>query len=199
MIPSPYALRGVKSFKGSDDLGFNATLLCAGKKVAEVMDAGDGDLFLGFDWVSADAEAAFTAHCAQWPAKVVMGQSEPLTPDDVILRMVDHHTFIADMKRQLKKSLVLVKDGAPAHPGIEEGLFDHPRPDRCLCQGQPHGHRAQRLADRGRPGAGMGGGHRSIERSHGGSRCAGPGHSAGQPGRRPAPLSAAFAKLSKSR
>lgn len=41
-IASPYSLTGIKSFRGMEGLGLNATLLRDGKKVAFIMDDGNG-------------------------------------------------------------------------------------------------------------------------------------------------------------
>jgi hypothetical protein len=78
-IVSPYALAGVKSFRGMEGYGLNATLTRDGQKVAFILDEGNGGC-VRFDFrnpgqspktivdraVAEQQEADFAGYCREW-------------------------------------------------------------------------------------------------------------------------------------
>jgi|GEM_PF-2141678 len=61
-----YEVKNVKSFRGTEGHGFNATLYRYGKKVALVYDMADGGP-INYDWVSKEEEVAFDSYLSSTP------------------------------------------------------------------------------------------------------------------------------------
>ena len=65
-MDSTYTVKGIKSFKGMEGLGFNATLYRDGRKVAFVTDEARGGCFR-YDWVDEAEEALLDAYVKTQP------------------------------------------------------------------------------------------------------------------------------------
>lgn len=62
-------VKGIKTFRGRDGIGLNATLYWNGKKVAEAVDEGNGgEIF--YHWFDREAEKSVRAWCARQPVRL---------------------------------------------------------------------------------------------------------------------------------
>lgn len=128
MTPSPYSVKGVKSFTGREGLGFEATLCRDGKAVAHVLDEARGGVFR-FDWAdhakpsvtltvanthnasggSADIrvspeEASLRAWVAALPPMMLGGEAMTRDMDMFVASVVDEHMAKANLKRTFTRS-----------------------------------------------------------------------------------------------
>ncbi len=127
-----YEVRGIKTFKSEDGLGYNANLYCDGMKVAEVRDSANGQP-LHINWVDSDKnavvhtvnykdephkydgtpfEAALAAHCMTLPKyKGYKDEMYYTTPDLFIDHLVNDHTLRASLKRMIKGAIAFIAKG----------------------------------------------------------------------------------------
>ncbi len=127
-----YEVRGIKTFKSEDGLGYNANLYCDGVKVAEVRDSANGQP-LHIYWVDGDKkaivhtvnykdephkyngtpfEAALAAHCMTLPKyKGYKDEMYYTTPDIFIDHLVNDHTLLASVKTMTKGKIAFIAKG----------------------------------------------------------------------------------------
>lgn len=109
----PYSVKGVKSFRGMEGYGFNAVLYRDGKKIALVIDEGNGGSMI-FEWTSGPRWDNFETKSLQeyakslppLPADPAWGTgAEPLPMNDELLvaELVSEFEFQQKTRRQLKK------------------------------------------------------------------------------------------------
>ena len=103
-----YTIKGVKTFRGMEGQGFNATLCRDGKPIAHVDDEGCGGCY-NWRWLVKDAEALFKAHVKQQLPAV---EFEP--EDHFISRLVDELQEERTLRRWCKgKTVFRLKADAP--------------------------------------------------------------------------------------
>ena len=96
-----YTVSKVKFFRARNGQGFNATLLCNGKPVAEVDDEGCGGC-LRWYWQARADEAAYKAH-------VAANSTATFEAEDAFLhQLVEDFQLAKDIARSTKKGLVFV-------------------------------------------------------------------------------------------
>lgn len=111
----PYSVKGIKTFRGMEGQGFNATLYRGGKKVALVIDEGCGGSMI-FEWVNGGRHAAdmpdvrvledYAKSLPPIPADPAWGPGhEPLTMDGdlFVAELVGAFEMEQKMRRQMKK------------------------------------------------------------------------------------------------
>ncbi len=113
---------GVKSFRGTEGLGFNANLLANGKKVAFVIDEANGGDY-HYEWVSDEAEKSVEAYIASLPATPLKASAEDwerkLYPngreanfDCIVGELVDDAENLQRFIRQSKTKTLSRKDNS---------------------------------------------------------------------------------------
>lgn len=123
-----YSLKSVKSFRGMEGLGFNATLLKNGKPVAFVMDEAVGADYC-YEWNDFNAPKVTVEHTLhngeKHQYKVTPEHAEFLAfcgeqdSDSVIAKMVDEFEETKKIKRLVKKNIVI------RFKGQEEGTYSY--------------------------------------------------------------------------
>lgn len=110
-----YTLKGVKTFRGREGYGCNATLCKDGAKLAEVLDEGNGGMVL-IRWVDgpeprSKSAAAFNAFLATLPPDTSFDPPIAVDADLFIGRLVDEHETLAKLRRKAKKAVLFVDGG----------------------------------------------------------------------------------------
>lgn len=109
-----YALKGVKSFEGREGYGYNAVLYKDGRKIATVLDEGNGGTTL-IRWNDGNRSkdvADFDAFLATLPPDTSMpGHSLSVDADLFLGRLVDAYGTLASLRRKVKKLVVFVEGG----------------------------------------------------------------------------------------
>jgi hypothetical protein len=123
----PYSVTGIKSFRGREGYGFNATLHRDGRKVAFVIDEANGGCFR-YEWLGKDVatrqadEQALADYCATLPpidisdAKVnCVGVTMPQDADMFLATIVEDaenaQRILPRVRVLLKKHVLFVFDG----------------------------------------------------------------------------------------
>lgn len=109
-----YSLKSVKTFRGRQGQGFNATLLFNGKPVAAVDDMADGGIY-HWRWLAADRaqaradEAALEAHIKTLPPLEVNGSPMEMDADLFVSSLVEDITLAKTIARWTKSSVAWVE------------------------------------------------------------------------------------------
>lgn len=117
----PYTVTGVKSFRGREGYGFNATLHRDGRKVAHVIDDGNGGCYR-YEWLGkdlatqrADATALSDYAATLPPIEPGTGPVPALCVDMLVGELVDEAETMANirklLRRELKQRVLFVLDG----------------------------------------------------------------------------------------
>jgi hypothetical protein len=94
-----YTVKNVKSFRGREGYGFNASLYRDGKRVALVMDAADGGcMSFEFEKTGADEETILLCYLKGRTA-LFAGEAMLLTPDLFIAGLVDDYEIDARLRK----------------------------------------------------------------------------------------------------
>lgn len=134
-------IKNVKTFRGREGHGFNATLYVDGKKAAFVMDGGNGGC-MDFEWfinsapVMAYAQSLpNTAPCEWFP------EGLPSDLELIINKMVDDHLhnkrFLALSK---KKTLFRIPGDTPGEWRTLSAPFSNPKVKPMLDEHYPNGY-----------------------------------------------------------
>lgn len=113
---NPYSVTKVKTFRGREGEGFNATLLCNGKPVAHVDDDANGGCY-DFHWLAKDRaqaqadEAALNAYVKTLPEFTVFGTTLEHDADTFVSELVEEVSLRKQFARMIKASVLLVVDG----------------------------------------------------------------------------------------
>lgn len=126
MTIAQLTLKGVKTFKGMEGHGFNATLYCNNKKAALLIDSARGGP-LGIQWANAEMKKAVLDIVAVQPPQKVSDDAEawerslydaqgyrPLDAEHIFNGMVDTYLQKRDMDRILKTHVCFSKPGDAA-------------------------------------------------------------------------------------
>jgi hypothetical protein len=111
-----YTVKSVKTFRGREGQGFNATLLCNGKPVAHVDDDANGGCY-DFHWLNKDRaqaqadEDAFNAYVKTLPPMEYMGDELIIDGDLFVSELVEEISLRKQMDRLLKTCVVLIEGG----------------------------------------------------------------------------------------
>lgn len=109
-----YSVTKVKQFRGNEGYGFNADLLCNGKKVAFVYDDANGGMYR-YEWSAKDREQAradeqaFSTYAKALPPMELDGQSFPQDMDSAMDHMVTAAQVEQQLERMLKTKVLLVR------------------------------------------------------------------------------------------
>lgn len=109
-----YSLKSVKTFRGRQGQGFNATLLFNGKPVAAVDDMADGGIY-HWRWLAADRaqaradEAALEAHIKTLPPLEVNGSPMEMDADLFVSSLVEDISIAKQIARWCKTSVAWVE------------------------------------------------------------------------------------------
>ena len=112
----PYTVTGIKSFRGREGYGFNATLHRDGRKVAFVIDQADGGE-CRYEWLAKDRtqaaadEQALTDYCATLPPTEFAGHTLAMNTDMLLSELVESAENAQRIARALKKHVVFVDEG----------------------------------------------------------------------------------------
>lgn len=108
-----YSIKGLKEFMGMDDRGYNVTLLCDGKKVADAIYGGDGgEVMIRFD--NRADEKIFRDFLKTLPPvkSEYFPEGLAMTPDIYLDELLNAHQEEKQLKRWCKKKIVAVTKGA---------------------------------------------------------------------------------------
>ncbi len=142
-------VRNVKTFRGMDGLGFNASLYIDGSKVAFVMDEGCGGS-MRFEWEPNANKEGFYAFCS----KLAPNASEP--EDTIVNCLLDQKANLDRLRRKCKNSICFTlsgdKDGgfrtlniAPSPVSIGALIAKHPDRGLKIINILPEEQRAEAL------------------------------------------------------
>lgn len=117
----PYSVTGIKSFRGREGYGFNATLHRDGRKVAFVIDEANGGCFR-YEWLGKDAatrqadEQALADYCATLPQTDLGNGHSVATDADLFLATIvedaeNAQRLLRRVRILLKKHVLFVFDG----------------------------------------------------------------------------------------
>jgi hypothetical protein len=83
----PYSLKGIKTFRGMEGMGFNATVYRDGKKVGFAIDDANGGPLMLQEFSKADSDAldAYGKSLPPYPAEPARGLTEPTPMDGDLL------------------------------------------------------------------------------------------------------------------
>ncbi|MGD9643840.1 MAG: hypothetical protein AB7V08_14010 [Elusimicrobiales bacterium] len=109
-----YSITKVKTFRGDEGHGFNATLLFNGKPVADVDDMADGGMYR-WRWLAKDRaqarvdEAALEAHVKTLPPLEINGSPLAMDADLFVSCMVEDINIAKQIARWCKTSVAWVE------------------------------------------------------------------------------------------
>lgn len=99
-----YTLTKIKTFRGREGQGFNATLCCDGVPVAHIDDAANGGCYRWY-WLAKD-RAQMDADEAAFKAHVAANSTETFEPEDAFVSaMVEDAQITRQVKGWLRKSV----------------------------------------------------------------------------------------------
>jgi hypothetical protein len=107
-----YNVKGVKSFRGMEGYGFNATLYRGKVKIAFVMDeANDGCYH--YEWFNRAEDKILRDYCESLPKEAVCDMEIAVDPDMLMSALVDKYENDKKFSRLCKNSTVFRLKGDP--------------------------------------------------------------------------------------
>ena len=108
-----YSVKGVKSFRGMEGQGFNATLYRGKIKIAFVIDEANGGCY-HYDWFNRAEEKILMDYCESLPKEAVYDDMEiSVDPDMLVGALVDKYENDKKFSRLCKTSTVFRLKGDP--------------------------------------------------------------------------------------
>jgi len=107
-----YNVKGVKSFRGMEGYGFNATLYRGKIKIAFVIDEANGGCY-HYDWFNRAEDKILRDHCESLPKEVVYDMEIAVDSDMLVGALVDKYENDKRFSRLCKKSTLFRLKGDP--------------------------------------------------------------------------------------
>jgi len=101
-------IKGIKTFQGHEDEGFNATLHINGKKAASVINEGNGGACY-WRWEPGADKATWEAHVAGQPPWDCNGKMVPTDADLTIALLIEGEKY----KRDCRKGILFILEDSP--------------------------------------------------------------------------------------
>ena len=107
-----YNVKGVKSFRGMEGQGFNATLFRGKVKIAFVINEANGGCY-HYDWFNRAEDKILRDYCESLPREVVYDMDVPVDPDMLVGALVDKYESDKKLSRLCKTSTLFRLKGDP--------------------------------------------------------------------------------------
>jgi quinol monooxygenase YgiN len=105
-----YTVKNVKSFRGNEGYGFNATLYRGDKRVALVMDDANGGCY-SYEWYGDASARKAEADMFTATAKQLYPDETFEVEDRAVARLVDDVLLLKDAAKATKGKVAIIKDG----------------------------------------------------------------------------------------
>ena len=107
-----YNVKGVKSFRGMEGYGFNATLFRGKVKIAFVIDEANGGCY-HYDWFDRAEDKRLRDYCETLPKEAVYDMEIAVDPDILVSELVERYENDKKFSRLCKVSTLFRLKGDP--------------------------------------------------------------------------------------